>query len=204
MHQMDNRGISIAEGDVLVLCIRLFSELLLGRYALPPPTHTDTLLARHAAGMFAHARDVLARIPGGHRDETFNRLLLPRSELAVTSLGHARAYACALDAGVPAPLLRLFECYIVKLDFAWYAEHEGVMGEAFRAMEDEAVRAALPHLQAYVDRLDARRWVTAPILNDASWSKWLDVLPVHTGFEEQDRDLVAPVTASSVETRARL
>ena len=186
---MDNRGITIAEGDILVLCIRLFSELLIGRYELPQPTHANTLLSRHASGVFSRCKELLATFHGGHRDDAFNNLILPQSELAVTALGHALAHSCALDAGVPTPLLELFECYVVRLDPVWYAEHAGITDSVLRQKEDEAVRTALPHLQEYVDKLDVRRWITAPILNDYAWSKWLSSLPIHTGFERQDATL---------------
>lgn len=182
---MDNRGITIAEGDVLVLCIRLFTELLLGRYTLPSPSHTDTLLAGHASGIFERCREVLASLPS-HRDSAFNRLLLPQAERAMTAVGHAAAYACAVDAGVPAPLLRLFEVFVVKLDPLWYAEHSGVTEDMVMRWEDEAVTEALPHLKEYVDGLNGRRWVTAPIVDDAKWARWLEGLPRHAGFQDQD------------------
>ena len=183
---MDNRGITIAEGDILVLCIRLFSELLIGRYGLPQPDHANTLLSRHASGVFSRCRDLLSTFQGGHRDDAFNNLILPQSELAVTALGHALAHSCALDAGVPTPLLELFECYIVRLDSAWYAEHVGITDDVLRQKEDRAIHEALPNLKAYIDKLDVRRWVTAPILNDEAWNRWLSALPIHTGFERQD------------------
>lgn len=181
---MDNTGISIAEGDILVLCIRLFTELLLGRYTLPAPSQPDTLLARHASGIFSRGREVLASLPS-HRDSAFNRLLLPQAERAVTALGHAAAYACAVSSGVPAPLLRLFEVFVVKLDPLWYAEHVGVTEDALMRWEDEAVTEALPHLRGYVDGLDVRKWVTAPIVDDEKWARWLGCLPRHVGLEEQ-------------------
>ena len=182
---MDNRGLAIAEGDILVLCIRLFSELLLGRYTLPQPRDGDALLARHAAAIFARGRALLASFERGHRDEAFNNLVLPQSELAITALGHALAYDAARAAGVPAPLLELFECYVVQLDPTWYSEHAGISGDAFRRKEDAAAQAALPQLKEYVDQMDVRRWVTAPILSDAAWSRWHAALPIHSGFNRQ-------------------
>ncbi|KAI1378031.1 acyl-CoA dehydrogenase/oxidase C-terminal [Hypoxylon crocopeplum] len=50
------RGNGIAEGDYTVLCIRLASEVLLGRYELPPARLKDSLLARHEAGVWQEAR----------------------------------------------------------------------------------------------------------------------------------------------------
>ena len=176
---MDNRGISIAEGDVLVLCIRLFSELLQGRYSLPQPKQRDTLLARHSAQIFASCTAMLASFPNGHKDERFNGLVLPQSEPAVAALGHAMAYSYAIQEGVPPPLLDLFECAIINMDPGWYAEQMGITGDIRRAWEDRAVRAALPNLREYIDGLAVRPWITAPIVSDATWDTWLSSLVAH-------------------------
>lgn len=177
--QLDNRGISIAEGDVLVLCIRLFSEALQGRYALPQPSHADTLLSQHSSHIFSMSRKLLASFPNGHRDQNFSNLILPQSEPAIAALGHAIAYSRALDEGVPQPLLDLFECAVIKMDPAWYVEHAGITGEILREMEDKAARVALPGLKDYVDGLRVRPWVTAPIVSDDAWDRWLPLLVAH-------------------------
>ncbi|THH02279.1 hypothetical protein EW026_g542 [Hermanssonia centrifuga] len=151
--EMDNRGISIAEGDILVLCIRLFSELLLERYSLPQPSRQDTLLARHSAHMFSACSSLLSSFPRGHKDERFNSIILPQCEAAISALGQAMAYSFALDDGVPKPLLDLFECAMIKQDSAWYVEHVGVTGDIRRDWEDLAAKATLPDLRDYVDAL---------------------------------------------------
>ncbi|KAF9812866.1 hypothetical protein IEO21_05917 [Rhodonia placenta] len=176
--EMDIRGISIAEGDILVLSIRLFSELLIGRYTLPPPTHADTLLSRRSAAIFTR----------GHRDERFNDLILPQSEPAIIAQGCAYAYSCGLDAGVPRPLLDLFELAAIKLDPGWYAEHAGISADELLMREDKAVKAALPHLKLYGDEMNVRKWVNAPIISDSAWEGWfsqLIALKSHTGHAEQ-------------------
>ena len=189
---MDVRGASIAEGDILVTSIRLFSELLIGRYTLPAPSHPDALLSRHAAGIFGRCHEMLRTLEGGHRADAYNRLVLPQCELGVTALGHAHAYSCAADAGtVPQPLLDLFECLVISLDPVWYAEHAGISDAAFRLREDAAVRAALPALPAYADALGVRDVVTAPVISDAKWKEWVAHLPVEKGTEKQSPDLFA-------------
>lgn len=185
---MDVRGLSIAEGDILVLCIRLFSETLLGRYALPQPKHADTPLAQHARGIFTRCQDLLKTFKH-HREDSFNNLLLPQAELYVTALGHALAYSAALDAGLPEPLLALFECFVIRQDPAWYAEHLGLTDAKFRVKEDEAIRAALPHLPQYIEGLGVRRWVTAPIVEDKRFDEWVGLLKTHVGSESQENVL---------------
>lgn len=186
---MDVRGGSIAEGDILVTSIRLFSELLIGRYELPSPTHSDTLLSRHSGDIFARCKQMLSTLDGGHRDDAYNRLIVPQCELGVTALGQAYAYSCALDANVPKPLLDLFECLIITLDPMWYTEEAGITDIAFRHLEDKAIEAALPYLPAYVNKLNVRQMVSAPVISDKKWEEWVALLPVETGAEPQIRDL---------------
>jgi len=74
---LETRGTSIAEGDVLALCIRCASELLIERYTLPPPPENpDCLLAKHEAGLFKEAREIMEGI-SDHRSEAFNATVLP-------------------------------------------------------------------------------------------------------------------------------
>ncbi|KAJ3543335.1 hypothetical protein NM688_g5865 [Phlebia brevispora] len=181
--EMDSRGASIAEGDIVVLCIRLFSELLQGRYALPPALHPETLLSRHSAHLFSTFSKMVASFPKGHRDEQFNNLLLPQAEPAVMSLGSAAAYSSALDAGVSQPLLDLFECAMIKMDLVWYSEYAGVSAADFRIREDNTVRAALPKLKGYIDGFGIRPWVTAPIVSDEAWNGWMLAFTAHRSSE---------------------
>ncbi|KAI1101329.1 hypothetical protein F4804DRAFT_335382 [Jackrogersella minutella] len=58
---------SIAEGDFVVLCIRLASEILPRRYAPPKPRDPLCLLARHESGVWEEARQIWASLHGGHR-----------------------------------------------------------------------------------------------------------------------------------------
>ncbi|KIP07379.1 hypothetical protein PHLGIDRAFT_512377, partial [Phlebiopsis gigantea 11061_1 CR5-6] len=187
----DIRGFSIAEGDIVVTCIGLFTELLLGRYALPPPLEPGSLLSQHAARIASRCQSLLTDLKD-HRSGAYNNLILPQSELGVTALGHAHAYGVARAAGVPPPLLDLFECFVVKQDLLWYAEHAGLMDDAFRRREDAAVRAAVPHLRAYVDALKWRELVTAPIVSDEIWAEGvLGKLKPQGGSEAQHPALYA-------------
>ena len=95
--QLDIRGFSIAEGDVVVTTIGLFSELLLGRYTLPSPP--DSPLASHAAGVITRCKALLADA-GGHRSATYASHVLPQCELGVRALGNAHALGAARAAGV--------------------------------------------------------------------------------------------------------
>lgn len=186
--QNDHRGMAIAEGDIHVLCIRLFSELLLQRYSLPQPTHSKTLLSRHATGIFTRCLSVLSTLPKGHRDPGFNSLILPQSEAALTALGHALAYSAALDAGVPKPLLDIFELMAIRMDEAWYVENAGLTQANNVEMVDHAVSTALPHVQEYVDALNMRKYVDVPIQSDDTWDRWVETLRTHQREETAAAD----------------
>ncbi|KAI0702040.1 acyl-CoA oxidase [Cerioporus squamosus] len=138
--ETDAHGIIIAEGDVLSLCIRLYNELLLGKYSVPAPAHTDTLLWSHAEGLLRAAREYLATC-SDHRSEKANAFVLPLAEAGVSAIGHALAYSAAIDGGVPKPLLDVFECAVIRLDAVWYSESAGLSSFEQRMREDRATSA---------------------------------------------------------------
>ncbi|PCH36492.1 acyl-CoA dehydrogenase NM domain-like protein [Wolfiporia cocos MD-104 SS10] len=178
------RGIRIAEGDVLVLSIRLANELLLGRYSMPKPRHPDCLLSRHEAGLFAECRSLLSKAGGNHRHESLARLLLPRCLPLVQAIGHRMAYEAALDANVPRPLVDLYEAGIVLFDSGWYVESAGLTRWDQFEMEDKAINAAMPHLEQYLLSLGADAYAVSPILTQESWEAFLDEMPIYTGKAE--------------------
>ncbi len=124
MFQNDAKGVVIAEGDILTLCIRLFSELLQARYSLGSllPDASESLLAFHASALLEENATLLQTF-GTHRSEAFNALILPQSQPAVEAIGHAMAYSAATKARLPQPILDLYECAVIRQDPAWYSEH---------------------------------------------------------------------------------
>lgn len=164
----------------MTLCIRLFSELLLGRYTVPMPSASNSLLAQHALGLMKENTEIL-RFLGDHRSESFNSLVLPQSQAVIEAIGHAMAYAAAGEAKIPQPILDIYECSVIRQDPAWYSENVGLNRMAQRRREDAAVKAALPNLNAYLDALRIEDYVSAPIVSDEGWKKYVDSLPRHTG-----------------------
>ncbi|KAI0702044.1 hypothetical protein C8T65DRAFT_579364 [Cerioporus squamosus] len=185
--ETDAHGIIIAEGDVLSLCIRLYNELLLGKYSVPAPAHTDTLLWRHAEGLLRAAREYLATC-SDHRSEKANAFVLPLAEAGVSAIGHALAYSAAIDAGVPQPLLDVFECAVIRLDAVWYSESAGLSSFEQRMREDRASAAVMPRLDGYLRDLKIARYVRAPIVSDAAWKAYLKLLPTHSGNADAKED----------------
>ncbi|KIK96164.1 hypothetical protein PAXRUDRAFT_32549 [Paxillus rubicundulus Ve08.2h10] len=177
----DGKGVIIAEGDVLTLCIRLFSELLLGRYRMPLPDTSESLLAQHAASVLGENVELLKQLPGGHRGESFNTLVLPQAELAIEAMGHAMAYSAGLRSGLPRPILDIYECAVIRRDPAWYSENAGLTRIIQRVREDKAVTSVIPHLDTYLDDLHIEEYVSAPIVSDGAWKEYYSAMPVFTG-----------------------
>ncbi|KZT69853.1 acyl-CoA dehydrogenase NM domain-like protein [Daedalea quercina L-15889] len=175
------RGLRIAEGDVLVLSIRLANELLLGRYSMPASKHPDCLLSRHEAGLLAECRALLARSGGNHRHESIARLMLPLCLPLTQAIGHRMAYEAALDAGLEKALLDLYEAGVVLQDPAWYSEHAALPRWQQFEMEDRAITAALPRLEEYLAETGTEPYAVSPILTEESWKNYLDDLPLFSG-----------------------
>ncbi|KAI1140098.1 putative acyl-CoA oxidase [Hypoxylon sp. FL0543] len=186
------KGNGIAEGDYTVLCIRLASEILLGRYALPPARMKDGLLARHEAGVWQEAREALASLKSGdHRDQPFNAHILPRCRALVEATGHRMAYEAAASGGkVSQGLLNLFESVCVMSDLSWYCENTRMRRKDLVARDVEAAEAVLPQLPTLLRETKADVWTTAPIVDDKSWEEFVDRLPVfqrNNGVSERSR-----------------
>ncbi|KAF4610262.1 hypothetical protein D9613_010657 [Agrocybe pediades] len=177
----DGKGVIIAEGDVLTLCIRLFSELLQKHVTIPLPDPSSSLLAQHAASLMQENADLFLSLNCEHRSDAFNFLILPQSQTVIEAIGHALAYTAAVEAGLPQPILDVYECAIIRQDPAWYSEQASITRMEQRLREDAAVSAFMPHLDEYLDGLGIENYVSAPIVSDESWKGYLEHLPVFSG-----------------------
>ncbi|KAK0478605.1 acyl-CoA dehydrogenase/oxidase C-terminal [Armillaria luteobubalina] len=176
------RGISIAEGDVLVLCIRLASELLLGRYSIPETLNSNSLLAKHESAVFNKYTAMVE--DHGHRGDHYRSFILPQSQTIIESIGHRMAYDAAVAQGVPQALIDIYECYAIKRDVGWYIEAGVLTQDQVASMEDRAMKAAFPHMSQWVDGMGVSDYLKAPILSEDRWDKFVDSLP-SIGVEEK-------------------
>ncbi|KAG7095207.1 hypothetical protein E1B28_005982 [Marasmius oreades] len=176
----DGKGVIIAEGDILTLCIRLFSELLLERYAVPLPHSDSSLLARHAWSLLNENKQLLCSLDD-HRSDSFNCLILPQSQQVIESIGHAMAYAAGVEEKLPQTILDIYECSVIRQDPAWYSEQAGLTRMDQRRREDAAVSRALPRLDSYLQDLQIEDYVSAPIISDTTWKTYASSLPTYTG-----------------------
>ncbi|KAK0185212.1 acyl-CoA oxidase [Armillaria mellea] len=151
------RGISIAEGDVLVLCI-----------------HESAVFNKYTALVEEH----------GHRGDHYRSFILPQSQTIIESIGHRMAYDSAVTQGVPQALIDIYECYAIKRDVGRYIEAGVLTQDQVAAMEDRAMTAAFPHMSQWVDGMGVSDYLKAPILSEDRWDKFVDGLP-SIGVEEK-------------------
>ncbi|KAJ7748804.1 acyl-CoA oxidase [Mycena maculata] len=172
-HHDEMRGIAIAEGDIIVLCIRLATELLLEKYSMPPSRDTHSLLALHEKGLLQKYKSII--VDSGHRSAKFASYGIPHCEDIVRAIGYRMAYDAAVAAQVPQSLIDLFVCHVVKRNLGWYR--------------------SLPHVAKWAADLDVGSYVTAPMVSDTAWADFLSRLQkfegkptkVHVGTGSADR-----------------
>ncbi|EKM60026.1 uncharacterized protein PHACADRAFT_115441 [Phanerochaete carnosa HHB-10118-sp] len=179
----DARGIAIAEGDILVLSIKLATEMLQGRYKVPAARDQEGLLARHEAGLFDESRAVLASC-AHHRSSEVNKLVLPQCQAIIEAMGHRMAYEAAVAAGVQQPLVELYVASCMKLDRAWYVENAGVSRKALAGMEDKALDAVLPQVEQLIHAMGVGPWITSKIVSDERWDAFVEDCQVFEGQAE--------------------
>ncbi|KAL4995026.1 acyl-CoA dehydrogenase NM domain-like protein [Aspergillus recurvatus] len=174
--QLEARGISIAEGDTLVLSNRLASELLLGRYSMPAPENSSCLLARYESGIFAFCRKTVLSLRSGHRSEEFNTYVLPHCQTLVEAIGHRMAYEAAREAGVDENLLALYEAAVLLQAQALYIQESGLDVRPEFEKEAVAMDSVLPRLNSLLNATGVGPYCTAAIVSDEAWDTFVDGL----------------------------
>ncbi|KAJ0413496.1 hypothetical protein BJY00DRAFT_296816 [Aspergillus carlsbadensis] len=191
--ELEFRAVSTAEGDIRVLAIRLASELLLGRYSVPPPKDLDNPLAQHEAALFAEGQQHLQQMGGTHRSEEFNRHILPVSLPLVQAVGHRMAYEASLEAGIDPRLLALYESGAMLEDSAWYAEQGNISRAAQRELEAQAADALLPEMESLISALGVEKYSSAPMSSGERWNEFVAGLESFGG--EASLDMMDPVSS---------
>ncbi|KAF8173015.1 acyl-CoA dehydrogenase/oxidase [Mycena galopus ATCC 62051] len=166
--QDELRGVAIAEGDVLVLSIRLATELLLDRYSMPASSDPHSLLGLHEDGLMKEYRSVISN-NGGHRSAKFASRVLPHCEDLVRTIGYRIAYDAAVAANVPQSLIDIFVCNVVKGSLAWYIQNGHLSLDTLEDMQDSAIHRSLPHVEKWVTDMKVESYVTAPMVSDGAW-----------------------------------
>ncbi|KAG1814206.1 acyl-CoA dehydrogenase NM domain-like protein [Suillus variegatus] len=176
------RGVSIAEGDILGLSMRLVTDILAQTYKLPLSTHPDGPLALHEISLFDEATETVS---SSDFVQAFMQYLQPRCQLMVESMGYRMAYDAAIDQGVPQYLVDLYLINAIKTDAAWYVERGMFTRKAIVHMEDAALSAALPRLDELLAAMEVEPYVSSPIISDKYWEEFRKTLPVYSSPEAE-------------------
>ncbi|KAJ8487671.1 hypothetical protein ONZ45_g14251 [Pleurotus djamor] len=177
------RGAGIAEGDILALSIRFAVEILLGRIQLPPVVNSESTLARHEASIIQELRGILSTL-SDHRTEEFERLVLPRCQPLLQAVGHRIAYDSACKDNIDEDLINLYVSQCYKQDAGWYAESGGVSVAEQRKLEIDSASRLLPQLDNLLVLLGNDEGITAPMVSDELWDKFVQSLPSHGALSE--------------------
>lgn len=165
----------------------LASELLIGRYQMPPSKDPNSLIARHEASLFSEARTILQQNSKGvHRSKQFNRDILPLALPLIEAIGHRMAYEAAINANLDPNLIRLYESGVVMEDSAWYVEQAGLSREAQREMEAKAVDNLFPQLDDLLLASGMQPFSNAPMSSNILWENFVSGLEVFTGNAPSD------------------
>ncbi|KAE8334554.1 hypothetical protein BDV24DRAFT_156765 [Aspergillus arachidicola] len=170
------RGSSIAEGESLVISIRLIAKLLLHKYGISPAARPGGFLAKHEAGLLSELtgrNDCLAN----HRGDKFNQYNIPHCRPMVVAIGLRMAYEAAIDKGVDRDLLALYEAGAIKCHSAWFVERLQLSRAAQFDMECKAANAALSRFDEPLHGLEIEPYCTAPILSSSEWERFICALP---------------------------
>ncbi|KAL2825529.1 hypothetical protein BJY01DRAFT_241534 [Aspergillus pseudoustus] len=184
--ELEFRATATAEGDIRVLAIRLASELLLGRYQVPPPKDPSCPLAQYEAALFAEGRQSLQQIGGVHRSEEFNRNILPLCLALVQAVAHRMAYEAGVKAQIDPKLLALYESGVILEDSAWYAEQGVISRSAQREREARAADAVLPRMETLVREMGVEKYASAPMSTEKRWEEFISGLETFTGEASLD------------------
>ncbi|KAF4417534.1 Acyl-coenzyme A oxidase 2 [Colletotrichum fructicola] len=176
------QGNSVAEGDTLVISIRLASELLLKRYLLPQAANPTALLALYETGLLEEVTGEVALASGSSgslRGASYNDSVLPRCRTIVEAIGQRMAYEAAKAQGnIPPEVLDLFEKSCIQEDPSWFVEHGLGTRCALQNSEDEAYRNMLPLLPSLMKRAKAAAYITAPLVRETAMEDFIQGLPV--------------------------
>lgn len=143
-------------------------------------------LAVHEKHLWDEMKDILRSTRDKHRSELANQLLLPRCLPLVEAIGHRMAFEAARGAGVPEPLIHLYEVGVVGADLAAYIEYGATSRRAFAVEEAGALNAVLDRLEEYLAAADVAPYCVATIVSERSWDAFVQSLDLWSGEASYD------------------
>lgn len=113
-----------------------------------------------------------------HRDDSFNNLVVPLCQPLVLTIGLRMAYETGVAANLDPAILNVYLTSAMQYDAAWYSENMGLKQEALLTKTNEALDAALPHLDEWVEATGIEPYVKAPIVSAERWNDFVATLPM--------------------------
>lgn len=162
--------------------IGLASELLLGRYEIPPPRTPTSSIAQHEASLFSEAKYILQHsAKGNHRSRNFDRDILPLALPLVEAIGYRMAVEAAQEANIDPRVIKLYEAGVMKEDPAWFAEKGGLCRDLQREMEAQAADDLLPDLKDIMQQSGMQPYCNAPMTSKVLWDEFVAGLETFEG-----------------------
>lgn len=160
----------------------LASELLIGRYEMPPPRTPSNPIAQHEASLLSEAKSLLQhRAQGDHRSRHFDRDVLPLALPLVEAIGYRMAIEAAQEANIDPRIIKLYEAGVMKEDPAWYAEKGGLCRDLQRDMEAQAADDLLPDLKDIMQQSGMQAYCNAPMTSKVLWDEYVAGLETFEG-----------------------
>ncbi|RYP63241.1 hypothetical protein DL771_009366 [Monosporascus sp. 5C6A] len=175
-------GGATAEGDVLVTCIRLASELLGNKYTMPEPLYSSTLLAKRERYLWDEAKNKVEAIGGykNHRSPEFDRHILPLCKPLIEATSQRMAYDAAKSGRVSEQIVDMFERICVEEHVDWYVLQGLIASRTFTHDTAEAFEAIVPVMLQHMEEGEEKDYISAPIVSDKAWEKFVQELPAYT------------------------
>lgn len=160
----------------------LASELVQGKYPLPPSDNPDSPLARRERGLFEelqtfHTKDDLGN--SNHRSDHFAGNVTPRARDLIEAIGHRLAYDSVIDAGtVRQELIDVWESNCILKYPAWYVEHADMTSREIHLRQVSAIERTRPHLEAVIAEFGMEKYFGAtPLVSHEAEDEFLRELP---------------------------
>jgi len=192
--QVNIRGASIAEGDVLGISVKFAIELALGRITPPHSSNPKSRLACHEAAVISQVRSHLYKgqrsSKGGsasHRDPQAEAAVLPLCVPLMQAIGHRLAYDAAIEASVDPALIDIYLASVILSDSAWYSEADDPVIRLSRSKQLEmqlgVCTRGVARLEEWLDKLEVEPYVLAPIVSDEKWDAYEQTLETFGGSQ---------------------
>jgi hypothetical protein len=171
----------------------LASELVQGKYPLPPSDNPNSLLARHEKGLFEELQAFASKDDLGnsnHRSEGFAQNVTPRARDLIQAVGHRLAYDAVVESGtVRQELIDVWESNCILEYPAWYVEHAGMTNSEIHSRQVAAIERARPHLEGIVQDFGMDKlFGSTPLVSNELEDEFMRGLPAF-GEATQDRGI---------------